>query len=223
MSRAINIARAIAGANILCGLISGLGALVMVGWFFDIDALKSISPGWVTMKFATAFSFVLSGAVIYCIGRIARGDRAWAQVLLPGMVLMILLLMASLLTAAALDVDVGMADLFVQENPGAVQTVQPGRPSIMTMACFTLIAVIGLVAMFVPAGNPRLWRMAGAVLGMAGAVALLGYALDAPALYYYWKNLSTAMAVHTALLFLLAGGALWLMAFAEKDGQEEAS
>lgn len=184
----------------------------MLGWIFDVTALKSIFPDWVTMKFATAFSFVLSGAMVYCVGRIARGDRAWAQVLLPGLVLMILLLMASLLAAAALNVDVGMAELFVQEKAGAVQTVQPGRPSTMTMICFTLIAAVGLVAMFVPAGRPRLWRIAGAVLGISGGVALLGYVLGVPALYYYWEPHSTAMAAHTAMLFVLTGVALWLTA-----------
>lgn len=212
MSRTTNTRCAIAGASISCGLVSGLGMLVMLGWLFDITALKSIFPDWVTMKFATAFSFVLSGAMIYCVGRVARGDRAWAQVLLPGLVLMILLLMASLLAAAALNVDVGMADLFVQEKAGAVQTVQPGRPSTMTMICFTLIAAVGLVAMFVPAGKPRLWRIAGAALAVCGGVALLGYALDAPALYYYWETSGTAMAAHTAMLFVLAGVALWLTA-----------
>lgn len=221
MSRTVSTGRAIAGANILCGLVSGLGMLVMLGWFLDIPALKSVSPDWVTMKFATAFSFVLSGAMIYCVGRIARGDRAWAQVLLPGLVLMILLLMVSLLTAAALHVDVGMAELFVRESAGAVQTVQPGRPSTVTMICFTLIAAVGLVAMFVPAGKPRLWKITGAALCLSGAAALLGYALGEPALYYYWKNLSTAMAMHTALLFMLVGAALWLMAFAV--GRETAS
>lgn len=219
MLRANYTQRAATGANILCGLVAFTGVLVMLGWFFDISALKSIYPGWVTMKFATAFSFLLSGATIYCVGRIARGDRAWAQLLLPGLVLMLLLPMAALIATMVLNVNVGVAEMFVQEAGRAVQTVQPGRPSAMTMVCFILVAAVGLTAMFVPTGKPRLWRIMGTALGVLGGVALLGYVLDSPVLYYYWEGFSTAMAVHTALLFVLLGASLWLTAVSIDNGQ----
>ena len=212
MLRVDNIRRAVLGANILCGLVASAGVLVMLGWFLDIPILKSIYPGWVTMKFATAFSFVLSGVLVYSVGRIARGERSWAHVLLPGFVLMLLLPMAGLLGATMLDVDIGMTEIFVQERSGAVLSVLPGRPSLMSIVCFTLVAAVGVVAMFAPNAKPRLWRMMGALLVMVGMVALFGYAFDTPLLYYYQENLSTAMAVHTAALFVLLGIALWLNA-----------
>lgn len=199
-------------ANALCGLVAAAGAVVMLGWLLDIPALKSVHPAWVTMKFITAFSFVLSGVTIYCVARIARGEHVWAQLLLPGLVLALLLPMAGLLAGSVLGLNVGLSELFVHEASGVALTVAPGRPSIMTMVCFTLVAAVGLAAMFAPGGTPRLWRIAGAVLAAIGAVALFGYARGAPLYYFYWENHSTAMAAHTALLFVLLGAALWLNA-----------
>jgi hypothetical protein len=195
-------------------VVSVVAALVMLGWFLDITALKSIYPGWVTMKFSTAMSFLLSGALVYCVGRIARGDRAWTEVLLPGLVLMILLPMVALLAATASGTYIYVAEMFVQESSDAILSVEPGRPSVGTMICFTLVAVVGLASIFEPDGKPRLWRIAGGALAVLGAVALLGYVLDESALYYYREGFSTAMAVHTALLFVLLGMALWLDAVA---------
>lgn len=45
-----------------------IGSIVMVGWIFDIEILKSLSPTWVTMKFTTALSFTLSGIFWFHFG-----------------------------------------------------------------------------------------------------------------------------------------------------------
>jgi len=36
--------------------VAGVGALVLLGWIFDVQTLKSISPDWMTMKVNTAFA-----------------------------------------------------------------------------------------------------------------------------------------------------------------------
>src|SRR4051795_4550657 len=38
-----------------------IGALVTIGWLFDIESLKSMVPGLADMKFSTALTFMAAG------------------------------------------------------------------------------------------------------------------------------------------------------------------
>ena len=188
-----------------------VGSVVMLGWILDIEILKSILPTWVTMKFSTALCFVLSGISLFLIPNVAVGYRDIAKVVLPIAVAGIVLLMASLLSATFLGVRTGIEDLFVQEQAGAVMTTVPGRPSVGTMVNFILMALGGLMALIQPDRDPRVHHVLGWIMGAVGAVALAGYVFSLPVLYYTWEGFSTAMAIHTAILFVLLGVGLILL------------
>jgi PAS domain S-box-containing protein len=54
------------------------GALVLVGWTFDVTLLKSVIPGFVAMNPATAVCFILAGVTLFLSRRepvSARGER----------------------------------------------------------------------------------------------------------------------------------------------------
>jgi hypothetical protein len=40
------------------------GIIVIAGWVFHIEILKSVFPGLATMKFNTALCFILAGAAL---------------------------------------------------------------------------------------------------------------------------------------------------------------
>ena len=50
--------------SVISALSISVGGLVLVGWALDIAALKSILPGWVSMKPNTAVAFVLIGIAL---------------------------------------------------------------------------------------------------------------------------------------------------------------
>ena len=181
------------------------GAIVMTGWVFNIDILKSILPVWVTMKAATAISFILSGVIVYFIARAQQKSSGVAPVVLSVITMVLLLLMATHLLANCLGLRLGLDDLFVKESDEAVMSVVPGRPSVATMIEFILIAAAGVLTLLNPANLKRWLLFLGWVVMFIGGMAVIGYIFRTPSRYYYIKGVSTAMAFHTSILFVLSG------------------
>src|SRR5438067_8945297 len=51
---------------------AALGASVLLGWIFDLPALKGVIPGLATMKINTAASLLLCGVALYLRARSPR-------------------------------------------------------------------------------------------------------------------------------------------------------
>ncbi|MAZ40502.1 hypothetical protein CL654_00065 [bacterium] len=196
----------------LGGFVSCAGLLVMVGWFFDIDILKSIVPGFVTMKFTTALSFFVSGILLWSLAHFIARESDIAQFLIATGIIIVFLVMSTLLFSYLLDFRTGLEDLFVQEEVITEETVAPGLPSLGTMVAFILV-VVPSTSIFLARNDAAniIYSINGILIIVLGAIALLGYAIKTPALYYFIPGVSTGMAIHTALLFVLLGiGYLYL-------------
>jgi hypothetical protein len=192
-------------AKILSLAVIIAGITVIIGWVFDFGALKSISPAWVSMKFDTAIAFVLSGITLYFIARAMEGDFDIAQVALSITSLLIILLMGTLFFSAVLQIRTGVEELFIREPVAAPMSVVPGRPSIPTMLSFLLIASAGILTTLNPANLRLKLKIIGFIIGLVGLIAVIGYIIDKPALYYYVEGINTAIACHTAALFIVIG------------------
>jgi hypothetical protein len=192
-------------ARILSIIVIIGGAIVMAGWILDIEVLKSILPVWVTMKFSTALSFFLSGITLYFVTSFFEKRADLVQIALSLTTLMILLLMATLLVSTFLDVRTGVEDLFVRETEDAVKTTTPGRPSVGTMINFILVAIAGILTLFDMKKLGQKIYVIGSIILVIGSLAVLGYVLSMPFLYYTVEGFSTAMALHTAILFIITG------------------
>ena len=196
-------------------MIALAGAIVMAGWFLDIAALKSILPVWVTMKFSAALAFVLSGIELYYIARFQKNDREVSIIVIPVVSMIILLLMTSLLASTFLGMNVGIEEMFVKEQSSAIRSVAPGMPSVATMINFVLIAMAGILKISNISMARKLFVMFGVLVALIGAVAVTGYAIAWPLLYFQITGVSTAMALHTAILFCLWGAGMFS---AERNG-----
>jgi hypothetical protein len=181
------------------------GVMVIIGWIFDIGILKSISPAWISMKFDTAVAFVLSGISLYFIARALEGEFDRAQVVLSITSLIIILLMGTMFFSAIFKIRTGAEDLFVKEAAGTAKTVTPGRPSLATMFNFILIASAGILTTLNPSNLRSKLKIIGVTVGLIGTLAVVGYCLNAPHLYYYIEGVNSAIACHTAALFIVLG------------------
>ncbi|MBI4131974.1 MAG: HAMP domain-containing histidine kinase, partial [Nitrosarchaeum sp.] len=186
-----------------------IGLIVCIGWILDIPSLKSIIPNEVTMKFSTSISFIFSGLTIYFISRYNEGKTGIAQIVVPVSSFIVFLFMATLLTAYIFGITSGIEQLFIRENSDAVKTSHAGMPSFPTTVNFILIIVAGIFA-FSESRLKKWVTPIGYVISTIGIIAIVGYVVNQPALYYYIDNVSSAMAIHTSILFVILGIALIL-------------
>jgi hypothetical protein len=200
-----SIAEAIGGFVFLCGIV------VMIGWFFNIGVLKSILPVWVSMKFSTAFSFSLSGILLYFIARFKNKNSELAVIILPITSSIILLLMMTLLASTVIGMNVGVEEMFVKDSTTAVKSVTPGRPSIAAMINFIFIAMAGFLTPLDFKRFNRTLMIIGVLVGLIGLTAVFGYILNRPLLYFAVTGKCSAMACNTAILFIAWGLGLILI------------
>ena len=191
----------IARAGGWLGLLIALsGAVVLAGWLFDVPALRALGTGSVTMKGNTAIAFMLIGGSLWSLCR--RGAATTAQAI-PRLAALLaavigLLSLIQYLTPADLGID-----HWLFADPA---NVLPGRMALMTAVNVVLLAAaIWTVDVELDhAIRPSHW-LALAVAANA-FVAVLGYLYGVEA--FYRLVALTAMAPHTAVLFLLASAAV---------------
>lgn len=186
--------------NILAGVVALAGIIVILGWVFDIQSLKSILPMWVTMKFMTAVSFILCSIIIFIINSENNSEMLHFSLIISSFVL--LLLMVTFFVSLIVGISTGIENIFIPEDPNPINTHAPGVPAVPTMICFILISLSGLF--FSLNINKIILFYLGLPTALLGSIAIIGYILNIPSLYYSFLGL-TAMAFHTAILFVLLG------------------
>jgi PAS domain S-box-containing protein len=168
------------------------GVAVLIGWVFDIEVLKSIVPGLVTMKSDAAICFVLMGwALIIKNGQQSKSaNRIYILVLsLVSVVGLVTLFEYQLHLDAHIDQFLAIDDQY------------PVHMAYNTAACLVLLS-LGLLGLHAITGKFRVvfqYMLHGATI-IAG-VAIMGYIYGVSMLY----NLSyvSSMAIHTAIILLL--------------------
>jgi PAS domain S-box-containing protein len=171
------------------------GWLALAGWMFDIAILKSVVPGRATMKANTALALVLAG----CSLRLWVTEQPLARRCgqLCGALVAVIALLTLVQYAAV--VDLGIDELLFQDTLSA----EPGAAGRMGLAAAISCLLLGLALSFPDfetRRGDRLSEWSSAAAALISFVALLGYAYDIQPLY---RIGSTAMAMHSAALFLL--------------------
>ena len=185
----------------LAMVVAILGAGVLAGWFFSVPLLKSVMPGWATMKPNTALAFLLSGAALWLLQRRhGSAGSAWRQVPRACAAAVALLGLVTL-TQEFAGWNLGVDEWLFPEPATSPATAHPGRMSPVTALCFLLCGGALLLA---PSARPRAqsaaWLLA-LVMGIVALLALVGYAYGVEP--FYALPGFTSMAIHTAAGFLL--------------------
>ena len=179
----------------------GLGLIVLLGWLFGIEALKSVFSEFATMKPITAVTFILSGILLY----LSTGDLRGANYRRTRTILAALIVAIGALTLIgfAFLIDFGIGRLII----GNFLSAEAAKPmSVITAVEFTLFGA----AMLLPKHRPG--DLAFVMLTFVGILISLlvfaGYLYNLPLLYE--PVVANSIALHTAVTFfvLLVGAAI---------------
>ena len=193
------------------------GIIVLTGWALDSAILKCLIPGGVSMKIFTALCFILSGVVLIVMASCFEGRLNLSHSVLPIVSVTLLLIMATLFASPILGFRIAIEDFFTREAQDTFMTAAAGMPSMGTALSFILIAIASLLTLFNTKNLRGKISLLGKAVGVLGGLALLGYLLKMPFLYYYLQGASTGMALNTALLFVVVSAGLVLLSRASAD------
>ena len=188
-----------------------VGLVVLLGWAFDIVAMKSILPIWVSMKANTALCFILTGVGLLSSASCADGNSGfsgWRAGLARFCGLLAGLIGLLTMGEYVFDENLGIDQWLFDEPAGTVGTSHPGRMAPETALCFVFLAA-ALLMSSLPFRN-RWVTIGSAFLGLTvGGLALASLATYlTPQLGAFGWFGFTIMAVHTAVLFATLGGAV---------------
>ncbi|MEP2671485.1 MAG: PAS domain S-box protein [Cyclobacteriaceae bacterium] len=174
-----------------------MGLLVVTGWALDIVILKSIVPGFPTMKLNNAICFTLLGISFLFLH--FKNNYALVSQLLAAIVFIIALITIS---QDIFDYSSGIDELFVRDEFARVTGLAiPGRMATTSSLCFILVSTSFV---FIKSKYRSLRFFSQQLLQVCvgiSAIAILGYLYSIPALYKL--AFLSSMALHTSIGFLV--------------------
>ena len=176
-----------------------IGGLVLVGWFFNIRTLQSLSPGLVTMKANAAAAFVLTGTSLGLL----RAGRSPTQMRYLGWACAGLAALVGFLTLSeyVFGWELGIDQLLALAAPGAVEAEASGRMAPATAVSFLLIGVALLLLDVETRDGRRPAQYLALTAGLLHLVPLVGYLYGVTERYR--PTVYTTVAFHTAITFLV--------------------
>jgi diguanylate cyclase (GGDEF)-like protein/PAS domain S-box-containing protein len=182
-----------------------IACLVLCGWELNIEYLKSVVPGLVTMKANTALGIAFSGISLWLLlpgesrtrrGRIARF-----------IALLVVLIGAATLAEYVFGVNLRIDELLFRDFRGSLGTSSPGRLAPTTATAFIAIGLALILLDWKTQRGRRASQLLSLWTGLIAMMAIIGYIYGATALYRIL--LSTQVALHTAIALVILSGAVF--------------
>jgi signal transduction histidine kinase len=177
-----------------------VGSMVLVGWTFDVDVLKSAGHV-ITMKPNAAISLIACGTAL-----VAGSVSGWtlSSVVVPAALLSAVLGLLTLSEHVA-GWNLGIDQLLFSESPGAPGTASPNRMGINASTSFSLAgtALIALTRRSRRTANLAQWLAV--LVATLAAMAIVGYTYGAGELYSMARYTGIAWPTAVTLLAIAVG------------------
>ena len=192
LSRYKSPIRLIAIISIIAGL------LVLIGWLTGNEHFKSVVPGLPTMKFNTAFCFILAGVSLYLLSTDKKAHHNLQKITTSALLLITLLTFLEIYLNLSIKID----EWFVIDNAERfMNKAHPGRMATSTAYCLLLT---GLAFIFSSSTKKYLAlaaQFALHIVTLISFIAILGYLYKIP--QFYTLSFLSSMAISSAVLFFL--------------------
>jgi PAS domain S-box-containing protein len=190
-------------SRVASGIVVAVGFLVLVGWLFDISALKSILPRLATMQANTALAFVLSGISLWLVS--AKRENEWIDLIAKVCAVLTILIGLLTLCEYVFSRDLGIDQLLFQDTL-TPDNAYPGRMSPVTALNFSILGF----ALFLLDRHQYRWpvEVFSITALLISVLVLMGYVYGIVSLYQFFPYAS--IAIHTTLAFsILSVGILF--------------
>ena len=177
-------------------LLTLLGILVLLGWFWHVGALTTVLPGRITMKPNTAVGFLFLGISLFLSTR-PKQTRS-TQVGCAVSASIVISLGLATLCEYLFHADFGIDQLLFRD---LVQLSYPGRMAHITAFSFCSAGLSVLLLAFSDK-QARISQALAVLTGLGALFAIIGYLYGVPVLYGSVEY--TSMALHTGIGFLIA-------------------
>ena len=182
-------------------VISFVAILIMCGWWFDINFLKSAMIHWqITTKPITALCFFITGVMFFFFTFERNGE--WRDTV------MMAFAWALIIIAWMVGYNIAFFDdsaEWMSSRDNSFFTIIRGAPSPATLFGIILLGCTGFVAVLNTSKMFSRLKIFGTALIILGGISIIGYITNNPALFYYKPNSSNGMSIITAIMFVYSG------------------
>ncbi len=157
-------------------LVMAIGLLVLAGWSFHVEGLKTLLAHGVTLKPNAALCLLLAALSLWIAQGSPTTARRFGQVLAGVVAVIGALTFVEVLSAWDLRIDYALFG----DPPAVPGGVSPSRMGPPAAVCFLLFGVALLLFNSRSQGRRRLSQMLALIAGTVGLGPLIGYLYDAP-------------------------------------------
>lgn len=182
-------------------LVGMIGAAALLGWYRDLELLRTVSPHFVSVKANAAAAFLLLGIALALA---TAGQNTFVKALRWTLELAAFAIGLLTIVEYVAEIDLGIDRILIAAPLNEFQTASPGRMSVITAIGLVLCAAALLAERDRSARGRTISRTLAMCAGIIGLVSFLGYLYGAPVLFRPTANTS-AMALHDAVAFMLLG------------------
>jgi signal transduction histidine kinase len=184
-------------------------AIALFGWIFGYLEVTSIIHEGGTMKFVTAIFFILSGFTLYSVCNfIVRKSSIFYVAIFASSFIEFIFLM-TLFSSIIIGIPTGIENAFSHEAYSQYNI--PGKPSYPTIINFFFIVLVSFFALYDNKILEKYLYFSGSIIIIVSSIALIGYIINNPLLFYTIPSINSAMAFPTAILFILIGSGMILL------------